>query len=188
MAPALRRAVTTNGGGTSGPPCPLRATSRGMFWGSMGRHGHSRELPRFISRATNYLGLGNDFSRCLGRVRSSIVVSGAIRQTACKPGSVRPVTRRDGHSSATRLATRLARPTRAAGRECPRVHVRGCPRTRRRPPLFGLAPGGVCPAAAVAGNAVRSCRTISPLPAGRFAWRGRYIFCGTFPGVAPAGR
>ena len=35
------------------------------------------------------------------------------------------------------------------------------------PPLFGLAPGGVCPAAAVAGSAVRSCRTVSPLPAGR---------------------
>ena len=30
--------------------------------------------------------------------------------------------------------------------------------------LFGLAPGGVCPAIPVAGNAVRSYRTISPLP------------------------
>ena len=30
--------------------------------------------------------------------------------------------------------------------------------------LFGLAPGGVCPAAAVASGAVRSYRTISPLP------------------------
>ena len=37
--------------------------------------------------------------------------------------------------------------------------------SRRRPPLLlGLAPGGVCPAAAVAGGAVRSYRTISPLP------------------------
>jgi hypothetical protein len=33
-------------------------------------------------------------------------------------------------------------------------------------PLFGLAPGGVCPAAAVTGSAVRSYRTVSPLPAG----------------------
>src|SRR5919201_4950073 len=32
------------------------------------------------------------------------------------------------------------------------------------PPLFGLAPGGVCRAASVAGGAVRSCRTVSPLP------------------------
>src|SRR5947208_5460841 len=34
----------------------------------------------------------------------------------------------------------------------------------RLPLLLGLAPGGVCPAAAVAGSAVRSYRTISPLP------------------------
>src|SRR3546814_643996 len=33
------------------------------------------------------------------------------------------------------------------------------------PPLFGLAPGGVCRAASVAGRAVRSYRTVSPLPA-----------------------
>src|SRR5258706_12297607 len=63
---------------------------------------------------------------------------------------------------------------------------------RRLPLLLGLAPGGVFPAATVAGGAVRSYRTISPLPpagptseTGR-AWR--YVFCGTFPGVAPAGR
>src|SRR5262249_5007835 len=31
------------------------------------------------------------------------------------------------------------------------------------PSLFGLAPGGVCPAISVAGNAVRSYRTFSPL-------------------------
>jgi hypothetical protein len=41
------------------------------------------------------------------------------------------------------------------------------PRTNRGealPPLFGLAPGGVYPAAAVTGGAVRSYRTVSPLP------------------------
>jgi hypothetical protein len=32
------------------------------------------------------------------------------------------------------------------------------------PSLFGLAPGGVCRAAGVTAGAVRSCRTISPLP------------------------
>ena len=36
--------------------------------------------------------------------------------------------------------------------------------TSRRPPLFGLAPGGVCPAAPVTRGAVRSYRTVSPLP------------------------
>ena len=52
------------------------------------------------------------------------------------------------------------------------------------PPLFGLAPGGVCRAAFVAKDAVRSYRTLSPLPTNG----GRFAFCGTFPGVAPAGR
>jgi hypothetical protein len=33
-----------------------------------------------------------------------------------------------------------------------------------RPPLFGLAPGGVYPANAVTGIAVRSYRPVSPLP------------------------
>ena len=42
-------------------------------------------------------------------------------------------------------------------------------RLAARPSLFGLAPGGVCPAAPVARGAVRSCRPVSPLPAGRVA-------------------
>jgi hypothetical protein len=32
------------------------------------------------------------------------------------------------------------------------------------PPLFDFAPGGVCHASDVATTAVRSCRTLSPLP------------------------
>ena len=45
-------------------------------------------------------------------------------QTACKPGSVRrPCGQLDGHSSGTRIAARLARPTRAAGRKCPCVNA-----------------------------------------------------------------
>jgi hypothetical protein len=35
---------------------------------------------------------------------------------------------------------------------------------RATPPLFGLAPCGVCHAAAITGGAVRSYRTFSPLP------------------------
>lgn len=53
------------------------------------------------------------------------------------------------------------------------------------PLLFGLAPGGVYRAVSVAGNAVRSYRTLSPLPAPK---RRRFAFCGTVPRVAPAGR
>ena len=53
------------------------------------------------------------------------------------------------------------------------------------PPLFGFAPGGVYRAASVTGRAVGSYPTLSPLPRPK---PGRFAFCGTFPGVAPAGR
>jgi len=63
----------------------------------------------------------------------------------------------DGHSSGTPVAERLARPTRAAARK-PACRLPGVP------PLFGLAPGGVCRAACVAARAVGSYPTVSPLP------------------------
>src|SRR5215467_4441209 len=49
--------------------------------------------------------------------------------------------------------------------------LRGC-----LPLLLGLAPGGVFPAAAVAGGAVRSYRTISPLPPAGIAGRHGGVF------------
>ena len=58
--------------------------------------------------------------------------------------------------------------------------------TLRILPLFDLAPGGVYHAVSVTENAVRSYRTLSPLLAGMA--HERFAFCGTFPGVAPAGR
>ena len=45
------------------------------------------------------------------------------------------------------------------------------------PPLFGLAPCGVCHAPRITERAVRSYRTFSPLPRPK-PWR--YILCGTF--------
>src|SRR5207253_2814152 len=91
-------------------------------------------------------------------------------QTACKPGSVPPLGAiprgGDGHSSGTPVTERLMRPTRAAARRPARQH-RIAPRCL--PLLLGLAPGGVFPAAAVAGGAVRSYRTVSPLPPARLA-------------------
>ena len=90
---------------------------------------------------------------------------GDNRQTVCKPGSVPSKPKslsRAGHSSGTFVTERLARPTRAAARKArPATLTQG---QRRLPLLLGLAPGGVYPAAAVAGGAVRSYRTISPLP------------------------
>src|SRR6478735_1995018 len=54
------------------------------------------------------------------------------------------------------------------------------------PSLFGFAPGGVYLAVSVAGSAVRSYRTFSPLlPTSK--GEERFVLCGTFPGVAPAG-
>ena len=76
------------------------------------------------------------------------------------PAGTRTPRPRDGHSSGTPVARRLARPTRAAARK-PADH-KGL--ARDPPPLFGLAPGGVCRAVGVAVDAVRSYRTLSPLP------------------------
>src|SRR6266851_8708406 len=64
---------------------------------------------------------------------------------------------RDGHSSGTPVARRIKQPTRMTGPDGPGAFA---PTSF----LFGLAPGGVCRAASVAGSAVRSYRTVSPLP------------------------
>jgi len=84
--------------------------------------------------------------------------------------------------------------------------VFACANDPRLPSLFGLAPGVVCHAVSVAGPAVRSYRTFSPLlavaayaamaqqargpvaPKPRRGEGGRFILCGTVPGVTPAGR
>ena len=61
----------------------------------------------------------------------------------------------------------LGRPSPGASSDQPeRSGPRTGPEAPRRPAslLFGLAPGGACRAADVAADAVRSCRTLSPLP------------------------
>ena len=87
---------------------------------------------------------------------------GRICQSACKPGSVWR-----GFSA---TAIPLGRGSLRASCNQPgrRRGSRWMPRLPRAsvPPLFGLAPGGVCRAASVAGGAVRSYRTVSPLPRG----------------------
>ena len=65
----------------------------------------------------------------------------------------------DDHSSGTPVTGRLARSTRAAARKRLVAETTA-------PPLFDLAPGGVYLAVAVTGGAVRSYRTLSPLPPG----------------------
>jgi len=107
-----------------------------------------------------------------------------------KPTS-RPVSRvlsggsplRDGHSSGTAIAGRLEQPTRVAGLET-RLAPQAC-HLRARPPLFGLAPGGVCRAAPVARRAVRSYRTLSPLPRGSGEPPSAVCFLWHFPWGRP---
>jgi len=75
-------------------------------------------------------------------------------ELADKPGSVE-----SNHSSGIHVAVQLKQPTQKpygphVDLMFPKGHVS----------LFGLAPGGVFPATYVAISAVRSYRTISPLP------------------------
>src|SRR6202011_3686134 len=80
----------------------------------------------------------------------------------------------------------LEQPTRTASLTSP-CGVFACANNPALPSLFGLAPGVVCHAVSVAGPAVRSYRTFSPLlPLPREG--KRFVLCGTVPGVAPAGR
>lgn len=75
------------------------------------------------------------------------------KESVDKPGSVA-----DNHSSGTHVTVCLKRPTRIpCGPHDMTLQSNGF--------LFGLAPGGVFPATTVANRAVRSYRTISPLPA-----------------------
>ena len=88
-------------------------------------------------------------------------------QPACKPGFVGyrllAQTIRDGHSSGTTFARCLEQPTRTASLTSP-CGVIACANGPALPSLFGFAPGVVCHAVSVAGPAVRSYRTFSPLP------------------------
>ena len=82
--------------------------------------------------------------------------------------------RSGSHSTRTGIAAGLEQPTRDSA-------ARRRPWTRRvtAGPLFGLAPRGVYPATSIARGAVRSYRTISPLPRRRTG--GAVSFLWHFP-------
>ena len=96
-------------------------------------------------------------------------------EPACKPGSVW-----DSHSSGTRVTARLERPTRKRARAALAVSP---------PPLpyLALLQVGFAVPPSVTTGAVRSYRTLSPLPAPRTALR-RFALCCTFRGLAPPRR
>jgi len=105
-------------------------------------------------------------------------------QTVCKPGSV-PVNPRVDRKWPFIWDARYRTPRATYPDNSAEMRLRG---RAPMPSLLGLAPGGVCRAGYVAITAVRSYRTLSPLPADLNGRGRRFAFCGTFPRVAPAGR
>ncbi len=119
----------------------------------------------------------------IGGRREGFTSTPAIRcHQACKPGSV-PA------PCDAAMAIHLGRPLPGASCNQPgRLIWKGLAGLPAAPPLFGFAPGGVCRAVFVAKDAVRSYRTLSPLPHAFVSEdAGRFAFCGTVPGVTPAG-
>ena len=98
------------------------------------------------------------------------------RQMVCKPGFVE-----DGHSSGTSVAGCLARPTRATARK------KRLPACRRlAAPIWSCSRWGLPCRPCCQGRGA-----LLPHPftlTGLIARNRRFAFCGTFPGVAPAGR
>ena len=92
-------------------------------------------------------------------------------ESACKPGSVL-----DGHSSRPGVAARLKQPTRAQ---------RG---PRYRAPIWSCSRWGLPCRAALAPHAVRSYRTVSPLPRASDDAVRRSVLCCTFRRLAPPRR
>ena len=100
-------------------------------------------------------------------------------QPACKPGSVGRISPRGSHSSADALARVLMQPTRAAAWK---------PVAARKPlaaPIWSCSWRGLpCPFCCQTGGALLPHRfTLARKRTSR-----RFVFCGTFPGVAPGGR
>jgi hypothetical protein len=114
-------------------------------------------------------------------------------ESADKPGSVV-----GNHPSGTHVAVRLERPTRKP------LRAAGTSREARALPYLALLQVGFAVPPSVATGAVRSYRTVSPLPSAALAARawpdesgpfprerlrlGRFAFCCTFRGLAPPRR
>jgi hypothetical protein len=107
-------------------------------------------------------------------------------QTACKPGSVPP-------ADADATVIPLDRPLRDGSRDQPgslgpaTVLPCSAETSQGARSLFGLAPGGACHAGPVAGPAVRSYRTLSPLPSRASARAGGLLSVALSLGSPPAG-
>ena len=111
-------------------------------------------------------------------------------QPACKPGSVghRPLARtiRDGHSSGTMFAHGLEQPTRTASLTSPCGVIAFANSPRCRPYSVLLPVGFAMPSPLPDPRCALTAPFHPCLPSRRRG--GRFVLCGTFPGVAPAGR
>ena len=126
---------------------------------------------KFAHRVKHSLGCGNSLTA---------VRRGGAGESACRPGSVRPLARGGGHPSGTAVADSLVRPT--------REHRAGRPRSLAQgtvAPLLTLLRVGFTEPPQSPAALVVSYTTVSPLPP---LARGRSVFCGTVPRVTPGRR
>jgi len=87
------------------------------------------------------------------------------------------------------MTIHLGRPSPAASCNQPGWRAKAPVRQWRSIPIRFCSRWGLpCRSCCVAEGAVRSYRTLSPLPAPDWSRGRRFAFCGTFPRVAPAGR
>ena len=125
-----------------------------------------RRLARVPRRGTGRLHFSAGGARSAAKRR---------KESADKPGSVV-----DNHSSAIRVTAYLKRPT----RESVWATHAASPRTDRALPYLVLLQAGFTVPPSVATGAVRSYRTLSPLPSrGRSRALRRFAFCCTFRGL-----
>ena len=131
-----------------------RISQDGITWDSMGIYGCQWDYTSTKWAKTGVLTGFHarsrlEFSRKSGKSKKK---RGNWGQTVCKPGSVRNQRMRGDHSSGMPVTGHLKQPTQAAARK----PAMCC--------LYLVLLRRVYPATAVTGSAVRSYRTLSPLP------------------------
>jgi len=166
-----------------------------------------------VDLAPDRRGIPGQSRRCVSPRRTSAILSLSSRnkdptvgfisccfrlecQTVCKPGSVPPrVCGGDGHSSGTFVAERLARPTRAAARQArPATPLDRDTGTPPAAPTWSCSRWGLpcrrrCRRrGALLPQPFHPCRPCRPMRQSQGRPGLAVCFCGTFPGVAPAGR
>jgi hypothetical protein len=107
-------------------------------------------------------------------------------EPACRPGSVHPLARADGHPSRAAVAGSLVRSTRGHRAGSPQSLAQVLPPKRKDP--LDLAPGGVYQAVAVTCGAGGLLHHRFTLTSHLSRDTGRSVFCGTVPRVTPGRR